>query len=75
VSDNLESALREYEEFGNIAGKEIKGAKEKLMQKLTDLDRPDVTRQIFDFVSKNKTWEVLMKYGLMHFYQILKLNL
>ena len=58
VSDNLESALREYEEFGNIAGKEIKGAKEKLMQKLTDLDRPDVTRQIFDFVSKNRTWEV-----------------
>ena len=59
VSDNLESALREYEEFGNIAGKEIKGSKEKLMQKLTDLDRPDVTRQILDFVSKNKTWEVL----------------
>ena len=28
------------------------------MQKLTDLDRPDVTRQIFDFISKNKTWEV-----------------
>jgi len=59
VSDNLESALREYEEFGNIAGKEIKGAKEKLMQKLTDLDRPDVTRQILDFVGKNQTWEVL----------------
>ena len=59
VSDNLESALREYEEFGNIAGKEIKGSKEKLMQKLTDLDRPDVTRQILDFVSKNRTWEVL----------------
>ena len=59
VSDNLESAIKEYEEFGFIAGKEIKGSKEKLMQKLTDLDRPDVTRQIFDFVSKNRTWEVL----------------
>jgi len=59
VSDNLESAIKEYEEFGFIAGKEIKGSKEKLMQKLTDLDRPDVTRQILDFVSKNRTWEVL----------------
>ena len=59
VSENLEYALREYEEFGKIGGKEIKGSKEKLMQKLTDLDRPDVTRQILDFVYKNNTWEVL----------------
>ncbi len=59
VSDNLESAIREYEEFGFIAGKEIKGSKEKLMQKLTDLDRPDVTRQILGFVTQNRSWEVL----------------
>ena len=59
ISDNLESAIKEYEEFGFVAGKEIKGSKEKLMQKLTDLDRPDVSRQILDFVAKNQTWEVL----------------
>ena len=59
VSDNLEYALREFEEFGKtFDGKEIKGSREKLMQKLTDLDRPDITRQILDFVAKNQTWEV-----------------
>ena len=59
VSENLESALREYEEFGKINGKEIKGAKEKLMQKLTDLDNPTVTRQVLEFAFKNKTWDIL----------------
>lgn len=60
VQENLESAINEL----NFFGKDKKGnitntAKERFLDKVAVLDNASVTRKVLDFVSKNKTWEVL----------------
>lgn len=60
VQENLDSAINEL----NFFGKDKKGnttqlAKERFLDKITVLDNPTVTRKVLNFVTKNKTWEVL----------------
>ena len=57
VSDNLESAIREFEEFSK--GVDATKAKNKLLDKLSTLNQPSVSRLILEFVSQNRTWDVL----------------
>ena len=57
TSDALESAIREFEEFST--GVDSIKAKERLLDKITTLNQPSVTRQIMDFVTTNRSWEVL----------------
>ena len=57
IKEQLDSALKEFNEFSQ--GVDNRKAKEKLMQKLTTLDRPSSARLILNFVSQNRTWEVL----------------
>ena len=57
TSDALESAIREFEEFST--GVDSIKAKNKLLDKIATLNQPSVTRQIMDFVTTNRSWEVL----------------
>ena len=57
TSDALESAIREFEEFST--GVDSIKAKNRLLDKIATLNQPSVTRQIMDFVTTNRSWEVL----------------
>ena len=57
IKEQLDAATKEFTELSQ--GVNAKKAKERLMQKLTTLDRPSSTRLILNFVSQNRTWEVL----------------
>lgn len=54
IQENLRRAMGEFETFGKSNPK----AKQELLEKLANLDRPDVSRRIFDYVFSNKIWDV-----------------